>query len=309
MTRSQPELGGFGGRYTIFVPYAEHPVCETPKDEVVLWRYMDFVKFIALLDSSELRFTRLDQLDDPREGMLTDVELGELSSRKDDLVRSVESDRTFGYVNCWHEANHESMAMWDLYSPRLGSVAIRSSVGRIKKAIEADTSTVMIGRIQYLNWATYGAFPGNVIAMCLRKEQSYKHESEVRLVMWAPQLDLEARMEETAKGESQAINLAQLTKDFARTLGEVYPLWKYEGADLPMIMLRAINRGHAEEYVKTTPSGFGVQTRIPDLIQEVIVGPREPQWVADLVKNAMARYGVTVPVRRSTLTPRPKRDE
>ena len=116
-------------------------------------------------------------------------------------------------------------------------------------------------------------------------------------------------MEETAKGESQAINLAQLTKDFARTLGEVYPLWKYEGADLPMIMLRAINRGHAEEYVKNTPSGFGVQTSIPDLIQEVIVGPREPQWVADLVKNAMARYGVTVPVRRSALTPRPKSDE
>jgi hypothetical protein len=200
------------------------------------------------------------------------------------------------------------MAMWDLYSRGLGSVAIRTSVGCIKKAIEADASTVMIGRIQYLNWATYGAFPGNVIAMCLRKEQSYKHESEVRLVMWAPRLDLEARMQETAKGESQAINLTQLTKDFAQTLSEVYPLWKYDGADLSMIMLRAINRGHAEEYVKNTPSGFG-QTSIPGLIQEVIVGPREPQWVADLVKNAMARYGVTVPLRCSALTPRPKRDE
>jgi hypothetical protein len=82
VARCQLDLGSFAGRYTIFVPYAEHPVCETPKDEVVLWRYMDFVKFIALLDSSELRFTRLDHLDDPREGMLTDVELGELSSRK-----------------------------------------------------------------------------------------------------------------------------------------------------------------------------------------------------------------------------------
>lgn len=182
-------------------------------------------------------------------------------------------------------------------------------MGCIKKAIEADASTVMIGRIRYLDWATCGAFPGNVIAMCLRKEQSYKHESEVRLVTWAPQLDPGARMEETAKGESQAINLAQLTKDFARTLAEVYPLWKYEGADLPMIMLRAIIKGHAEEYVKNTPSGFGVQTSIPDLIQEVIVGPREQQWVADLVKNAMARYGVTGPVRRSVLTPRPRNDE
>lgn len=75
VTRCQLDLGSLAGRYTIFVPYAEHPVCETPKDEVVLWRYMDFVKFIALLDSTELRFTRLDHLNDPREGMLTDVEL------------------------------------------------------------------------------------------------------------------------------------------------------------------------------------------------------------------------------------------
>ena len=239
------------GDYTIYVPYAQHPLCETPKDEVVLWRYMDFVKFIALLDSSKLRFTRLDHLDDPREGMLTDVELGELSSRKDGLVRSVEAHRSLEYVNCWHEADCESMAMWDLYSPRLGSIAIRSSVGRIKKAIEADPSTVMIGRIRYLNWAKDGAFPGNVIAMSLRKEQSYRHESEVRLVMWAPLLDLEPRREETA------INLDQLTKDFVRTLSEVYPLWKYEGADLRMVMLRAILRGRAEECVKNAPSGLG----------------------------------------------------
>lgn len=60
--------------------------------------------------------------------------------------------------------------MWGLYSPRLGSVAVRTTVGGIKKAIEADTSTVMIGKIQYLDWAACRAFPGNVIAMCLRKE-------------------------------------------------------------------------------------------------------------------------------------------
>src|ERR1019366_8319927 len=204
------------------------------------------------------------------------VDGGDFKSRKDDLVRSAEFDRTFGFVNCWHEANHESMAMWDLYSPRLGSVAIRSSVGRIKKAIEADTSTVMIGRIQYLNWATHGAFPGNVIAMCLRKEQSYKHEAEVRLVMWAPQFNLDARVEETAQGEPAAINIPKLTKDFVLTLGEMYPLWKYEGADMQMIMLRSILRCHAEQYVKEAPTGFGVQADLSDLIEEVVVGFATP---------------------------------
>jgi hypothetical protein len=266
---------------------------------------MEFVKFIALLESGQLRFTRLDHLDDPREGMLTDVELGELSSRTDGLVKSVESNRTLGYVNCWHEAMHESMAMWDLYGARLGSIAIKSNVGSIRKAIAAEGSIVMISRIKYLNWATHGAFPGNVIAMCLRKEQSYKHEAEVRLVMWAPQFNLEARVEETAQGEPAAINIPKLTKDFVLTLGEMYPLWKYEGADMQMIMLRSIMRCHAEQYVKEAPTGFGVQADLSDLIEEVVVGPREPQWIADLAKSVMARYGLTVPVRRSALAPRP----
>ena len=39
-----------------------------PLDDTVLWRYMDFTKFVSLLEKSALFFPRADKLGDPFEG-------------------------------------------------------------------------------------------------------------------------------------------------------------------------------------------------------------------------------------------------
>ena len=44
-------------------------VFESPQDEnAKIWRYMDFTKFVNLLDTSKLFFPRADKLGDPFEG-------------------------------------------------------------------------------------------------------------------------------------------------------------------------------------------------------------------------------------------------
>lgn len=49
--------------------YKEHPVFEKPENEnAKIWRYIDFTKFVSLLDKSALFFTRADRLGDPFEG-------------------------------------------------------------------------------------------------------------------------------------------------------------------------------------------------------------------------------------------------
>lgn len=40
-----------------------------------VWRYMDFTKFVSLLDKRELWFTRADELNDPFEGTLSRMSL------------------------------------------------------------------------------------------------------------------------------------------------------------------------------------------------------------------------------------------
>ena len=52
-----------------------------PGDDAVLWRYMDFAKFVDLLVSRTLWFSRVDRLGDSREGLLTESEFTRLSKR------------------------------------------------------------------------------------------------------------------------------------------------------------------------------------------------------------------------------------
>ena len=49
--------------------YSEHEVFDTPQPDTILWRYLDFPKFVSILEESALYLTRLDLMDDPFEGM------------------------------------------------------------------------------------------------------------------------------------------------------------------------------------------------------------------------------------------------
>ena len=42
--------------------YKESRDCKPPPDNAVLWRYMDFTKFVSLLDKQALFFARADKL-------------------------------------------------------------------------------------------------------------------------------------------------------------------------------------------------------------------------------------------------------
>jgi len=48
--------------------YESHPSFELPEDLAApIWRYMDFTKFVAMLESDSLYFARSDRLGDPFE--------------------------------------------------------------------------------------------------------------------------------------------------------------------------------------------------------------------------------------------------
>ena len=49
-----------------------HEVFRQPDDPTSnVWRYMDFTKYAAMLESSSLYFARIDKLGDPFEGSMT----------------------------------------------------------------------------------------------------------------------------------------------------------------------------------------------------------------------------------------------
>jgi hypothetical protein len=118
------------------VPYEFHPDLVTPPRKTVLWRYMDFAKFVDMIEGRTLWFARIDQLQDPLEGTHTDAEFAWIrknlkAKRAQALVDVFKFARAELYVNCWHSGKAESLAMWDLYGKGSGVVAVKSTVGRL----------------------------------------------------------------------------------------------------------------------------------------------------------------------------------
>ena len=170
------------------MPFAVHPDLETPPDDTILWRYSDFAKFMDLIERRKLWFSRSDKFEDPLEGTFTDAEIAHFGSLRPDgtpadpaLYGSPQVSKMMRgttFVNCWREGKHESMAMWDIYGKGSGVVAIKSTVGLLKAAVASYDWDVFISRVNYVDWNAVN-WGGNALQMCVRKDVSYAHESEV----------------------------------------------------------------------------------------------------------------------------------
>jgi hypothetical protein len=160
-----------------------------PPEDAVLWRYMDFARFIHLIETKTLWFARADTFEDPLEGTYTDAEMKRLGHRPDRvevprglMAISAEMRRT-AYMNCWREGPRESLAMWDLYGRGSGIVALKTTAGRLKNEIAACTLPVFLARVNYTSWES-GTDDTTVLSLCARKDESYDHEREVRAIIW-----------------------------------------------------------------------------------------------------------------------------
>jgi len=114
---------------------------EVPKNEnAAIWRYMDFTKFVSLLDRQQLFFSRTDKLGDPFEGSCPKRNLepraelmGDTSERISEYSKWI---REFTAVNCWHMNKYESAAMWKLYLKSDEGIAIKSTFRRLRDSVK-----------------------------------------------------------------------------------------------------------------------------------------------------------------------------
>ena len=168
--------------------YKDHSDFPRLADEAVLWRYTSFTKFLSLLEKRALFFCRVSMLGDPYEGsisqasrqlLLNDIPSGPYLLAPLDL--SGFPDQIF--VNCWHESNAESEAMWRLYAKDREGVAIKTVASRFKEAL-VDEHDVYVAPVQYRDYKTDMIPFGNVMLPFFFKRLSFRHEHEVRALIW-----------------------------------------------------------------------------------------------------------------------------
>ena len=169
--------------------YQEHPAFDPPPADAVLWRYLDFIKLVSLLDRSALFFARADTFDDPFEGSISKMNevLQPLlyppkvvAMIKSAMPRLRQEKRRFTLVSCWHWSDHESAAMWKLYAAQAG-IVVKTDFQSLKDCI-VDDQVIYIGKVNYIDYMKDFIPERNSFSPFLYKRLSFQHEREVRAI-------------------------------------------------------------------------------------------------------------------------------
>lgn len=176
----------------------DHPVFEFPKDvNVKIWRYMDFTKFVSLIDTNKLFFARSDLLGDPYEGSIShfnktlrpsvykDLVPPEMLENIPEVLENVSAfndrQRQWTFINCWHMNEVESSAMWKIYTQTSEAVAIQSTYQILQNLLPEEA---YIGVVKYIDYETEWLPESNAMYPYVHKRKSFSYERELRAVIY-----------------------------------------------------------------------------------------------------------------------------
>ncbi|MFA5101884.1 MAG: hypothetical protein WC525_01905 [Candidatus Thermoplasmatota archaeon] len=169
--------------------YEQNPEFEEPDDQAIIWRYVDFTKFISYLERKALFFVRSDQLPDQYEGKFTEADLRTWEEKlqpktKLNQMELYDSFRKIVNISSWHINENESAAMWEICLQSNEGVAIKSTYRRLKESFNLHTEdAIHIGKVKYIDYAKDTIPKGNIFNPFLYKRKAFEHEKELRAVI------------------------------------------------------------------------------------------------------------------------------
>lgn len=169
---------------------------------------MDFTKFISMIDSQQLHLTRCDKFKDPYEGTYptfniqqraqnynfkNDIEALKFNIILEDANKLL---RKSTFINCWHQNEYESAAMWDLYSKTNESIAIETTYNKLANILPIYT---YIGLVDYIDYLSESIPENNIYNLFMHKRKSFEHEKEVRIIFSHNKVDANGELAESDK--------------------------------------------------------------------------------------------------------------
>ena len=172
-------------------------------DTQKIWRYINFEKCKSLIEDSALFFCRADKFkDDKWEGVLPIkviekymLEAKTLPSDDGDVYSYLkwhkEKEARSHLINCWHVNDKESFAMWKIYcQDHHLSIAIQSSIGRLKKSFDATKERIWVGEVEYIDFREkefgnriFNVNIPNTLKTFLLKWHYFTYEKEIRAIL------------------------------------------------------------------------------------------------------------------------------
>ena len=186
--------------------YAKHDVFETPNDATEIWHYTTLGRLAGMLALKSLFFVRANQFPDPWEASVPAAHFEPANLRaywrrlfrspegtgRDDadltdhafmLARMDDKARANFVLNCWCRSDGESDLHWHTYGRDAEGVAIRSTVGRLKRALKRYKEEVYIGEVKYIDFETELIPDKRKIQRTVYKRLAFRNDQEVRAVI------------------------------------------------------------------------------------------------------------------------------
>lgn len=159
--------------------YEENLALDPPPDEATLWKYLDFAKFVSLLERRELHFARTDKLGDPFEGTYPKRSWTLAQRSGEGLAEIAKIYRSSILVDCWHQSDYESEAMWRLYADWRRGLAIQTTFLDMRESY-IGPEPISAGSVRYIDYETDQIDLFSHLQPYRTKRRSFKHEQEVR---------------------------------------------------------------------------------------------------------------------------------
>ena len=249
-----------------------HYLIRMPDESELLWRYISFARYLTMLTTSKLWFSRVDKFDDPFEGAVTPLnaamreeqirqfEIHAIPGAKKHFEWFHEGRRRMHYANCWHMNKIESNAMWEKYNSA-DTVAVVSSRGRFREAVQTDRE-IFLGKVEYKNYlpgTTDLVDDGNGFGPIFTKRNNFDYEREVRAVL----LDVS--------------DMSTTTHD-----GETFP-----------------------KLLEGNPAGVQIEVDLEKLIEEVRIHPKSESDFLQTVEAITRKHSLNFPILDSEMNAEP----
>jgi hypothetical protein len=249
--------------------YEKHKLFVTPPDKTIIWRYMDFTKFVDILEKSQLFFPMANRLGDHFEGSSTRIDVELRYKAVDSVLNKTTIDKigrdripkamsiynrifkSYIAISCWNIGDNESAALWKLYFTGTEGIAIQSTIRSLRKCLEKEKKIIYIGEVKYIDYTNDITNSLSELRMFLYKRKNFEHEHEVRAIT-----------------------------SFASIMDNKL-------------------KAHTLEAGKM--KGYYVTLNPEILIENVFISPSSPKWQIKLVESVMYRYGLNRKVHQSDL--------
>lgn len=158
-----------------------------PEDNnTIVWKYLDLSKFLDMLLSQQLFMSRSDKFEDQYEGTFSEPtfeEIKKIAANNPKFLDYYKSHREKVVISSWHINEYESFAMWQIFTKNNEGLAIQSTIGRLKNALQPENRIEQyIGNVNYIDYKKeYIPFDDTFFPF-LFKRKSFQYEREVRII-------------------------------------------------------------------------------------------------------------------------------